>query len=103
LRAGKQIILEVTLRQTVPGAEGCGVDVTRIPRKHPVKWWVGVQESPPRYGWFAHEYVTVAKVLTVRLKFVLPQGWHSLTLHVRCDSYMGLDHSIRLGEIWTAS
>jgi hypothetical protein len=101
LSAGKQIILEVNLRQTVPGAEGCQVHVAHpYPRKHPVRWWVGVYI---RWGgfrhWLAHEYVSVPKTLTIRLGFMLPKGTHVLGLHVNCDSYKGLDKFIGLGVI----
>jgi pre-mRNA-splicing helicase BRR2 len=103
LRAGKQIILEVNLRQTVPGAEGCQVHVAHpYPRKHPVKWWVGVCTWLRRL-WLAHEYVSVPKTLTIRLGFVLPEGTHKLTLYVNCDSYMGLEENINLGEIVVGS
>jgi hypothetical protein len=100
LRAGEQIILEVTLRQTVPGAEGCQVDVwNHHPWKRPVKWWIGVLAR----GYVASEYVTVPKVLTVRLEFILPQGTHELGLLVNCDSYMGLEQIIGLGKIVVSS
>jgi pre-mRNA-splicing helicase BRR2 len=97
LRAGKQIILEVNLRQTVPGAEECQVHVAHpYPRKHPVRWWIGVRNQR---HWLAHEYVSVSKTLTIRLGFMLPEGTHKLTLYVNCDSYKGLDKFIELGVI----
>jgi hypothetical protein len=106
LSAGKQIILEVNLRQTVPGAEGCQVLVAHCyPRRHPVRWWVGVY-VPPIWGssrWLAHEYVSVPKTLTIRLGFMLPEGTHNLMLHVICDSYMGLDEAIHLDKIVVGS
>jgi hypothetical protein len=64
-----------------------------------VKWWVGVCTWTTRH-WLAHEYVSVPKTLTIRLGFMLPKGsTHDLMLHVNCDSYMGLDRIIWLGEI----
>jgi hypothetical protein len=105
LRAGKQIILEVNLRQTVPGAEGCQVEIAHhYPRKYPVRWWVGVYDwSWSSRRWFAHEYVSVPKTLTIKLGFMLPEGTHKLTLHVNCDSYVGLEETIELGEIVVGS
>jgi pre-mRNA-splicing helicase BRR2 len=99
LRAGEQIILEVNFRQTVPGAERCQIDISHpYPRRLPVRWWVGVYNRIWRV-WLANEYVSVPKTLTIRLGFMLPKGSHNLMLHVNCDSYMGLDHIIGLGEI----
>jgi pre-mRNA-splicing helicase BRR2 len=101
LRAGKQIILEVNLRQTVPGAEGCQVHVAHpYPRKHPVRWWIGVRNES---CWLATEYVPVPKTLTLRLGFMLPEGTHKLRLYVNCDSYMGFDEKIELGKIVVGS
>jgi hypothetical protein len=102
LSAGKQIILEVNLRQTVPGAEGCQVDIAHpYPRRHPVRWWVGAYDSwisgSPQ--WLATEYVSVPKTLTIKLGFMLPRGTHFLSLYVNCDSYKGLDRIIGLGAI----
>jgi hypothetical protein len=101
LSAGKQIILEVNLCQTVPGAEGCQVDIAHpYPRRHPVRWWVGVCNWRGR---LAAEYVSVPRTLTIRLGFMLPEGTHTLTLHVNCDSYMGFEEIIKLGEIVVGS
>jgi hypothetical protein len=101
LSASQQIILVVNLCQTVPGAERCQVEIAdRYPRKHPVRWWIGVHIWR---GCLASEYVSVSKTLTLRLGFMLPKGTHGLTLHVNCDSYKGLEENIELGKIVVGS
>jgi hypothetical protein len=65
-----------------------------------VKWWVGVHKG---WRWLASAYVTVPKVFTVRLEFMLLQGTHELELSVNCDSYVGLEQIIGLGKIVVGS
>jgi hypothetical protein len=100
LRAGQRIALDVTLRQTVPGAEGCQADVRlQYPMKKPVFWIIAV--ATEYYGLLAVKCVTVAKTLTVRLEFTLPdEGEYQLELRVNCDSYMGLAQCIDLDKIY---
>jgi hypothetical protein len=99
LRAGKRIILEVTLHQTAPGAEGCQADVRlQHPMKKPVYWAVAIMTKLKHF--LAMALVTVARTLAVRLEFTLPkEGQYELDLWVDCDSYMGLGRTIRLDEI----
>jgi pre-mRNA-splicing helicase BRR2 len=93
LRVGERIILEVTLRQTVPGAERCQA----YPMKKSVCWMLAIITKDTDI--LALTFVTVAKTLAVRLEFSLPEGWHQPRLWVECDSYMGLSQWIRLDEI----
>jgi hypothetical protein len=100
LTDGERIILEVTLRQTAPGAEGCQADVRLShPMKKPVYWMVAITTD---YGWdtLAMKCVTVTKMLTVRLEFKLPnEGEYQLQLRVDCDSYRGLAQDVDLDKI----
>jgi pre-mRNA-splicing helicase BRR2 len=66
--------------------------------KKPVNWRVAVM--PEYEDFLAMELVTVAKALTVRLEFTLPEeGEYELVLRVDCDSYFGLSQCIWLDEI----
>jgi hypothetical protein len=99
LRAGERMILEVTLRQTVPGAERCEADVRlQHPMKKPVYWMVAIMTKQDYV--LAMALVTVAKTLAVRLEFTLPEeGKYELVLAVDCDSYVGLSQCIDLDKI----
>jgi hypothetical protein len=99
LRVGERIILEVTLRQTTPGAERCQADVRlQHPVKKPVYWMVHIMTKGDV---LAMAVVTVAKMLTVRLEFTLPEeGEYELKLRVECDSYKGLDQHMELDKIY---
>jgi pre-mRNA-splicing helicase BRR2 len=61
-------------------------------------WWLVVGEPTTRQL-LAIKRVTFNKDLNARLEFTLPQGKHDVKLYVICDSYMGADHEIPLGEI----
>jgi pre-mRNA-splicing helicase BRR2 len=102
LTAGKRIILEVTLHQTVPGAEGCQANVRlQHPMKKSVYWMVYITIEDDI---LAMAVVTVVKTLVVRLEFTLPEeGEYELQLWVDCDSYMGLSQLICLDEIVAGS
>jgi hypothetical protein len=99
LRVGKRVILEVTLCQTAPGAEGCQADVRpqHLMKKH-VYWMVVITIKNDKV--LAMALVTVAKTLAVRLEYMLPEeGQYELELWVDCDSYVGLKQCINLGKI----
>jgi hypothetical protein len=67
--------------------------------KKSVFWMVYIMTK----GWdtLAMKCVSVAKTLTVRLEFALPnKGEYQLELHVDCDSYMGLAQYIDLETIY---
>jgi hypothetical protein len=101
LRVGERITLEVALHQTVPGAEGGYADVgLQRPMKKPVYWMLSIRTMTTPRDTLAMKCVTVAKMLTVRLDFTLPdEGEYQLELYGDCDSYMGLSQSIWLRDI----
>lgn len=61
-------------------------------------WWLVVGEPSTRQL-LVIKRVTLNKTLTVKLEFTLPKGRHPLKLYVICDSYVGADHDIGLGEV----
>jgi hypothetical protein len=91
------MILEVILRQTVPGAEECQADVRlEHSTKKSVYWWVILKMEDDE---LAMKRVIVPKMRTVRLEFMLLAGEYQLELEVECDSYMGLVYLIDLGKV----
>jgi hypothetical protein len=99
LTDGERIILEVTLHQTVPGAEGCQANVQlQHPIKKSVYWMVSITTEDDI---LTMAVVTVAKMLAVRLEFTLPEeGEYKLFLQVDCDSYFGLRQDVDLDKIY---
>jgi hypothetical protein len=67
--------------------------------KKPVYWMVDIETENGDV--LATTFVTVAKALTVRLEFTLPEeGENQLYLRVDCDSYKGLAQCIGLDKIY---
>lgn len=66
-----------------------------------VHWWVVVGEPSTRQL-LAIKRVTVKKSLTVNLEFTLSQGTHDVKLYLICDSYLGVDHELKVDPIEVA-
>lgn len=61
-------------------------------------WWLVVGQPSTRQL-LVIKRVTVTRTLSVKLEFTLPKGKHAIKLYVICDSYVGADHDIGLGEV----
>ncbi|KAJ4471946.1 Sec63-domain-containing protein [Lentinula lateritia] len=102
--AGAPIFLQVTLSRDVDdedspeGTDDQTVIAPFYPTKKMPNWWLVVGEPSTRQL-LVIKRVTLNKTLTVKLEFTLPKGKHPLKLYVICDSYVGADHDIGLGEI----
>ncbi|KAG7448800.1 Sec63-domain-containing protein [Guyanagaster necrorhizus] len=102
--AGAPIILQVALSRDVDedGEEGDQTVIAPFyPGKKMANWWLVVGEPSTRQL-LVIKRVTVTRNLAVKLEFTLPKGKHSLKLYVICDSYVGADHDIGLGDIEVA-
>jgi pre-mRNA-splicing helicase BRR2 len=101
-KAGEPIVLKVVLSRDADEDEDANTEQAVIapfyPKKKMANWWIVVGEPSTRQL-LSIKRVTVAKNLSVRLEFTLPQGQHSLKLSAICDSYMGADHDIPLDAI----
>jgi pre-mRNA-splicing helicase BRR2 len=99
--AGAPITLQVRLSRDVED-EDEGDDQSVVAPFYPAKkmanWWLVVGETSTRQL-HAIKRVTVNRSLNVKLDFTLPKGVHALKLYAICDSYLGADHDIALGEI----
>ncbi|KAJ3846706.1 Sec63 Brl domain-containing protein [Lentinula lateritia] len=99
--AGAPIFLHVTLSRDVDDDDSPD-DQTVIAPYYPTKklpnWWLVVGEPATRQL-LVIKRVTLTKTLSVKLEFTLPKGKHPLKLYVICDSYVGADHDIGLGEV----
>ncbi|KAF5370279.1 hypothetical protein D9758_006929 [Tetrapyrgos nigripes] len=99
--AGSPIYLSVVLAKDDED-EGSESDQTVIAPFFPVKklanWWVVVGE-PKTKQLLVIKKVTVSKTMKVKLEFTLPKGRHEVKLYVICDSYVGADHDITIGEL----
>lgn len=99
--AGAPILLQVTLGRDVEEDDEDD-DQTVVAPFYPAKkmanWWLVVGEPSTRQL-LVIKRVTVNRTLGVKLEFTLPKGKHSLKLYVICDSYVGADHDIGLGEV----
>jgi len=102
-KSGAPINLRVFLNaDTEEEEEGDQVVVAPFyPPSKMVHWWVVVGEPSTRQL-LAIKRVTVKKSLTVNLEFTLSEGSHDLKLYLICDSYMGVDHELKLDPIEVA-
>ncbi|KAE9386751.1 Sec63-domain-containing protein [Gymnopus androsaceus JB14] len=100
--AGAPIILQVTLGRDVDEDDEGDTDQTVVapyyPSKKMANWWLVVGEPSTRQL-LVIKRVTVPRTLGVKLEFTLPKGKHAIKLYVICDSYVGADHDIGLGEV----
>jgi len=100
--AGAPIILQVTLGRDVDEDDDADADQTVVAPYYPAKkmanWWLVVGEPSTRQL-LVIKRVTVTRTLGVKLEFTLPKGKHAIKLYVICDSYVGADHDIGLGEV----
>ncbi|KAF5375631.1 hypothetical protein D9757_008508 [Collybiopsis confluens] len=99
--AGSPITLQVTLGRDADDEdedEDQTVIAPHYPSKKMANWWLVVGEPSTRQL-LVIKRVTVSKTLAVKLEFTLPKGKHSIKLYVICDSYVGADHDIGLGEL----
>ncbi|KAJ3992635.1 putative RNA helicase [Lentinula boryana] len=101
-KAGAPIYLQVTLtRDDDEDSEDSQTVIAPyfpIPKLYP-NWWL-VIGSPTTKELYVIKKVTLRKSLTVRLEFTLPRGVHrGIRLYVVCDSYVGVDHDIGLGDV----
>ncbi|GAW10525.1 Sec63-domain-containing protein [Lentinula edodes] len=103
--AGAPIFLHVTLSRDVDddddpssSTDDQTVIAPFFPTKKMPNWWLVVGEPSTRQL-LVIKRVTLNKTLTVKLEFTLPKGRHPLKLYVICDSYVGADHDIGLGEV----
>ena len=100
-KSGVPIQLRVFLTADDDGEEDGGDQVVVAPfypSSKMVHWWVVVGEPKSRQL-LAIKRVTVKKSLTVNLDFTLTQGSHDLKLYLICDSYVGVDHELKMDPI----
>jgi pre-mRNA-splicing helicase BRR2 len=104
-KSGTPIHLRVFLNADDEDGEEDGGDQVVIAPFYPpskmVHWWVVVGEPNTRQL-LAIKRVTVKKSSTVNLEFTLSQGAHDLKLYLICDSYVGVDHELKLDPIQVA-
>ncbi|THU79088.1 hypothetical protein K435DRAFT_832171 [Dendrothele bispora CBS 962.96] len=100
--AGAPILLNVVLAKDEDDEDPSESDQTVIAPFFPIKklanWWLVVGE-PKTKQLLVIKKVTVNKTMKVKLEFTLPKGRHEVKLYVICDSYVGADHDITIGEL----
>ncbi|KAK7461038.1 Pre-mRNA-splicing helicase BRR2 [Stygiomarasmius scandens] len=100
--AGAPINLNVVLAKDDDDEDASESDQTVIAPFFPIKklanWWLVVGE-PKTKQLLVIKKVTVNKTMKVKLEFTLPKGRHEIKLYVICDSYVGADHDITIGEL----
>ncbi|KAJ3757592.1 putative RNA helicase [Lentinula raphanica] len=102
--ANSPIYLQVTLSRDIdddsdPSSDDQTVVAPHFPlTKAQPAWWLVVGE-PSTKQLLVIKKVTVNRTLGVKLEFTLPKGTHKIKLYVICDSYVGADHDIELGEV----
>lgn len=105
--AGAPIFIKVALSRDVDDDAEDSDDTAQTvvapfyPTSKIANWWLVVGEPSTRQLCVIKK-VTVGKSLNVKLEFTLPKGKHALKLYVICDSYVGADHDIGVGEVEVA-
>jgi pre-mRNA-splicing helicase BRR2 len=103
--AGSPIYIKVNLSRDVDDDDEADSAQNVVAPYYPVpkiaNWWLVVGEPSTRQLCVIKK-VTVGKSLNVRLEFTLPKGKHTLKLYVICDSYVGADHDIAIGDLEVA-